>query len=274
MRAFYVLTTVFFISTTLFGQPNSNVVGHLNNWKSIYKLNGKFGILNYSGKVDYLYDSICKPAESKNYFFALKNKKWGVVDLENKVIIPFEYEKIEQDFNHSIRETTGFVAQKNGNLGVIDSLNRIIIPFEYDAFSGWCDELPCNNYAVKNKKFGIIDNNGKIIIPFKYDSIYLYTENQIKVKYNEKFGVVNIKNEIIVPLEYDVLIFDYSYGDWKKNDTDKFVVRKDRTWSYLDLKGQLIKENVSVETIMEEYKPYRLNNYDFEYVGHCMIYKE
>ena len=274
MKAFNVIIAVFFISTTLFGQPNSNVIGHLNNWKSIYKSDGKFGILNNSGKIDYLYDSICKPIQSKNYFFALKNKLWGVVNLENKVIIPFEYEKIEQDYVHYIQKTTGFVAQKNGNLGIIDSLNRIIIPFEYDAISGWCEERPFNNYAIKNKKFGMIDNNGKIIIPFKYDSIYLYTENQIKVKYNEKFGIINSKNEIIVPIQYDILIFDYSYGKSKKGETDKFVVKKDNIWYFLDLNGHIIQENISVDSIMEKYKPYKIYNYDFEYVRHCMIYKE
>lgn len=273
MKTYKIIITVLIISTSLFGQPNTNVVGYLNNGKGIYKLDGKFGITNSASKVEYLYDSIRNPVQATSYFFALKNRLWGVVTIENKVMIPFEYEKIEQDFIHYLQQTTGFVAQKNGNLGIIDDLNRIVVPFNYDAISGWCEERPLQNYVMKNNKFGMIDNNGNIIIPLKYDSICFYSQNQIKVKYNNKLGIINSKNEIIVPIQYDILIFapDYEYhGNGMK---DKFVANKDKIWYYLDLNGQIIQENVAVDTILENYKPYEIYNYDFEYVRHCMIYK-
>lgn len=56
-----------------------------------------------------------------------KNGKWGLINENNQVLIPFEYEMIYSSCDH----TTS--AKKNGKWGVIDiNSNEILIPFEYE----------------------------------------------------------------------------------------------------------------------------------------------
>ncbi|MCS6795980.1 MAG: WG repeat-containing protein [Raineya sp.] len=57
-----------------------------------------------------------------------KNGKWGLINEQNQVIVPFEYEMIYS----TCGSTTS--AQKNGKWGVIDiTNNQIILPFEFEA---------------------------------------------------------------------------------------------------------------------------------------------
>lgn len=71
------------------------------------------------------------PKSSEEYvIWELKNggfKQWGVVDRCNKkIIIPFEYDKIEAFSDNWIK------AFKNNDWGILDENANIIVPFEYD----------------------------------------------------------------------------------------------------------------------------------------------
>jgi hypothetical protein len=57
----------------------------------------------------------------------------------------------------------------------------------------------------------------------------------------------------------------------EKNHVDKFVVRKNNRWDYLNYKGKLIKENISQKEIKEEYASFEINNYDFKYIVFCLV---
>lgn len=109
----------------------------------------------------------------KTFDIEKRNGKWGIVDMNDKVIVPFEYDTIIQaDMNGYI------VAQKNSKFGVIDEQNKIIIPFLYSKIHlyGKTNRLVFDEegylQAQRNGKWGIVDINNKIIIPFEYDDVF------------------------------------------------------------------------------------------------------
>lgn len=62
----------------------------------------------------------------------LKKGKFGLFNYPNRIIIEPEYEKQLKPFGDSL-----FVAVKNKKSGLIDLQNKIILPFEYDELEFW-----------------------------------------------------------------------------------------------------------------------------------------
>ncbi len=106
------------------------------------------------------------------------------------------------------------------------------------------------------------------MIPVSYDSLYYYNDKIIKGKINNKYGVLNSKNTIVIPFDYDALIVDFDFHGWEnENHIDKFAVKKNDIWYYLDYNGNIIKKDIPNAEIEKEYASFKLKNYDFEYIG-------
>lgn len=220
----------------------------------VYHENGKYAISKEVGEMDFKYDSVDYYGYSNDeyYFFVSYESKWGIVDSENRVIIPFEYEYMcKTYYNH--REGNFCVVQKNGKLGTIDLNNETIIPFEYDAMSGWCEHGPEGHYVSKDEKFGLITPTGELIIPVIYDGIFRYSSNYFVAKKGAKCGVINSKLDTIISFDYDLIFIDFDWWGFDDEHRDKFIVKKNDSWSYLGNYGQVILENVSEKGVFEEY---------------------
>jgi len=264
-----IITIGLYIISTLhlLGQPGQNKNLQLHNGKGIYESNGKYGFVNYSGKINYLYDSITSPT-TDNYAFALKNKHWGVVDLDNNTIIPFEYEQIQETIYKNELGKDTFIVQKNGLLGTIDFKNKTVIPIKFEAISGFCETKIKGHYVTKNGKTGIVDKTGNIIIPTEYDHLYYHSKEIIKAKRNGKYGIINSQNITIVPFEYDSLFYDYPNKSILDHSSI-FITKKNDNWYYLDKDGKIIREKVLLEDIQRYYKTNTFDE-DFNYIKHCM----
>ena len=272
MKAFLTIISLAILTVYLFGQPNGNLTGRLHNGKGIYKSNGKFGFVNYAGKINYLYDSISTPMSDK-YVFALKDKHWGVIDFENKVVIPFEYEQIKETINYNHLGEDTLIVQKNGLLGTINFRNIIVIPIEYEAISGYCQINFNGHYVVKDGKTGIIDKTGKIILPTEYDFLFYYTKEEIKAKSNGKYGLINSEMKIIIPFEYDALTTYAENQILDKVCIDNFVLTK-RDSIYLFARDGKTIQKINYRN--ENSTEYNLDNNDseFRYIKACMITKK
>lgn len=80
-----------------------------------------------------------------------KDGKWGYIDRNNSVVIPFEY-----DYAYGAGAGMASV-MKGGKCGLVDYSNRIVVPLEYDDISS-CDKGAA--YAVKNRAVYIITKSG------------------------------------------------------------------------------------------------------------------
>lgn len=95
------------------------------------KYHGYYGLININEDVliDYLYDEII-PCTSRsweinlNNFMAMKNDLWGIIDVDNNIIIPLQYKSINA-YEHII------IVSNNGQYGVIDYSGNVLIDLIY-----------------------------------------------------------------------------------------------------------------------------------------------
>ncbi len=115
---------------------------------------GKWGVISYSGKI------ILKPQfedikDIGELITVKKNNKWGYIDREGIVKIPFIY-------NEANGFSYGLASVKKGlKWGFIDKDNKTIIPFVYDYAANFGEEG--RTRVVSGKKEFVIDKTGKCL---------------------------------------------------------------------------------------------------------------
>jgi hypothetical protein len=288
------LLIIFFLPLDAVTQVKYVYEGREHERYLLEKENERYLFKDEQGVIIHDFDTVSFSFDiDKKYFFGKKGR-WGVVDSDRNVKIPFEYDYIKDvindpptnRFSYDDSGDTFFV-QKDGKLGKIDFKNNIIIPIEYDGISDKVPNHPGAHYIDKNGKIGIIKNSAEVIIPPIYDSLYVKSFGDIiKAKLNGKFGVINSKHEILIPFKYDALMVDTKDKKIKKDDgfdyyaliLNKYVVKLNGEWMYLNKKGKIIKRGMTQEEIEDIYIDHQssrpkwmLNNYDFEYMGKCLI---
>lgn len=164
---------------------------------------GKYGVVNIHNEVvlSFDYDEIYNISEYCGYLRISKDNKFGLIDSTAvEIVVPLEYESIE----YSRNETA--VAVKEGRSGVIDITNKIVVPFIYDYIMHYDDGfavgkddltgfanregelvLPTEYYNILEVKDGFItavinDENGE-----------------------HKYVVFDLKGEEIIPPIYDYI---------------------------------------------------------------------
>lgn len=153
-----------------------------------------------------------------------KGSLYGVVDKNEKVILPFEYKKIfKQDKEYILLKNSKIeVREKNLKLKQIlegndvyplNKYNFLIKKGEKYYIYSRGKEFEVNHsveqvfdkYIVKRVKEKIIveDLFSKKVILNEYDGVYFENLNTIIVEKNGKYGVINKDNKIEIPLKYD-----------------------------------------------------------------------
>lgn len=125
---------------------------------------------NYTWFVNEKFEAISQKYQALekegDVWFFKQNYKWGVMDLDMKVIIPNTYTSIE--YGPRLKTDAAFkcyYAVKNGKYGLISLKNEIIVPFEYECLCGISYYAP-DNYYIEFKKAGTLyrfDHTGKLI---------------------------------------------------------------------------------------------------------------
>lgn len=228
----------------------------------------KIGLCNEAGKllIPVEYDQI----ELMGKFIKARKKEMcGLLDLENKIKIPFEYNFFYEAFENQ------FICSKGTLNSVVDADNKIIIPQKYNSIQFLGDKY----YFVKSNTElnGVIDINGKEIIPAEYkfygvcgtkifatknkEKHILDLENldkNIKVEVdsfkevyynwfygkecyqiafkNKKCGIIDIDNNIKIPFEYDEIRF--------MDGKEKFIAKQNGKYGIVDINNKIIQEIV------------------------------
>lgn len=162
--------------------------------------NGRYGVLkNEEQLITNEYQSI-EYDESNNIFTIELSKKYGVSNLEGKIIVPAEYKQIDitgiylyarNDQGVTVYNTDGTQANIDTNIAILNTSNE-----KY-------------RIRIDNKdgtKYGVIGKNGEQIIEEQYNYIeYLYDNYFIASNSNSKLGIIDDKNNIKVEIENDSL---------------------------------------------------------------------
>lgn len=201
---------------------------------AVVSVDGIYGAVNKKGEaiIPIIYDyAMFRFTEG---LLAVKiNNKWGYVDANHKVVIPFEYDNIS-DYrfedgkfwmkNNSVLGTTDYFRGnhvfvcKDGKVGIINKQNEIVFPLIYQEISSYNEKYLC--VSPDKLKYGVVDFNNNTILSFEYD--FLYTNgvflnfaeisnidgsnidtsvNFYKVKDGKLLlhGIMDFKGNIIVP---------------------------------------------------------------------------
>lgn len=189
--------------------------------------NGRWGLIDDNGNViiPFEYDEI--KFAWKNTFNVRKKGKWGIIDEAAVVIIPCEY---DEEF-HFLEAMS---VKKDGKWGIIDNKNKVIIPFEYDLKFDLGDIMS----VKKGGKWGIIDNKNKVLIPFEYDLKFDFADT-MPVNKGGKYGIIDNNNKVVIPFEYDEK-FEFA---------ETMIVKKGGKWGIIDNKNNAITKFFAEEMI-------------------------
>lgn len=162
--------------------------------------NGQYGVIKNDKKiVNNEYQAIRYDSVNKVLVIE-KNKKYGIADLEGKVIVPVEYNQIDITgiYIYAQDEQGTTVYNSNGTQANIDT-NVAIIETENEKY-----KIKINN--SEETKYGVINKEGKQLIKEKYNYMeYLFDNYFIASLDNGKLGIVNDKDDVKVEIKYDAI---------------------------------------------------------------------
>ena len=229
------------------------------------KKGSKYHIINKKGeRLSKEYDEISFGMNGIAKVF-IRDSGYGYIDVKKGEVIPCIYEEINS-YRDKIR------AKYGNKCGIIDSNNKVIIPFEYDApfifRSGYSWVKKNNKWGYINSQGAIVCQfeyddiynpiTGEMLYPLHlrdyiidYDERPGYYESSDNAAYsssdftwgvykNDKWGNVNIKGEEIVPCVYDKII------KWLTDQTLE-VVFKNGKCGVSKIEGNSVNEIIPCE---------------------------
>lgn len=184
---------------------------------AIVQKNEKYGLINYLNEIAIpIENDLIKKRRWFDYLIVEKDNFQGLYTKAGKEIISKKYNEIDPCFYN---ENDRFIVRLNDLFGIIDINQNVIIPIEFESISNWVEYGPDAHFVIKNKKHGLLDREGKVIIPPVYDEILVNNSKLIKVDKNGLFGTVSWKNEIVHPIEYEEILWEWPYLTNKVLDT-------------------------------------------------------
>ena len=176
-----------------------------------YSENGKYGLINFSGKkiTDAIYDRIYALEGVEKSIVVEQTGKLGLISLEQVILEP-EYLEIKTVTPNN--SSAGYIVKNADNkYGIIDSNKKAVLDFKYDEIAS----VTGNGFYVvrENGTLKIIDKDGNTKLDTGFDEVVSINGEEFIVKSNGKCGVININGESIIPTEYDSLAiaFDKNY---------------------------------------------------------------
>lgn len=233
--------------TSLFQEGN-------NYRDNVYKCqrNGKLGLVN-AQDITLLQCEYSSIKHSGEYVYLIKNGKNGYAELkgtdEVKSLIPCIYDKLE-----SYSKDAPMRATYNGKEGMIDGNNKIIIPFEYSNIGKFYNVGSYNMaWVEKDGKYGIYNIDGTVIQPWDIEKAYVMNENSgttyltfddfpdpstpyIHIVVNGMTGVLSGKTyKTVIPCKY---------GYISPVINERAFYKANNKWGIMDIQNNSIQEAI------------------------------
>jgi hypothetical protein len=200
-----LLKVLFFISGSLVAQETIEYAPVLveGTWKCIDR-NGNFILSEYPSQADYI-------SFEDKLALSIKDKKYGYVDLQNKLVIPYQ-------FDQALKFEKGFAAVAVGKKwGIVNAQGQYIVKPEYDLAGNFGKEMLAP--ILKDNKVAFVDTKGEIKIPFKYywrknlgaaldypvfsdGLLAVLVPNDSNKTSEYKLGFMNVRGELQVEAKY------------------------------------------------------------------------
>ncbi len=207
----------------------------------LLKKNRKYGFIKLNGngngnillKTEPMYEFLEYITGTK-YLIFRDNGKYGIINMNNTILLPPTYDKISKNYSFKIGDKIGlldrdtfkseviidssiadeikykwgddFAIQKNEKIGLISADGKILIPCEYNKFANYRDINNGIVIVLKDDMYGIYScNDMKELLPCEYINITDSKNNTFLIQNSsEKWGVFT-NYKIIVPCKYTSL---------------------------------------------------------------------
>ena len=125
-----------------------------------------------------------------------KKDKVGLVDLYGKVILPAEYDRIDE-----LHSYPWWQVQKDGATGVVDSTGKLLFPM--DPNTQWITYLGGKYFHYyetgPQQLYGLKDFQGNVVVPPTYRSIFPFGEALLMVEKEGRFGFLDANGKLVIP---------------------------------------------------------------------------
>ena len=187
---------------------------------------GKYGYVQLNGTssittlIPCIYESLGKYSADSYIRATLKGKK-GMIDSQNKIIIPFEYSKVGNPCHTSNGNSIVWV-EKDGKLGIYNDDGKELQPCDIDkayiltennSIELSYTDCPSTDYIyiVRNGLTGLISGSTfETIIPCMYEYLSPIKTSKAFYKANGKWGIIDANNKTIQLAIYDNVEIDGS----------------------------------------------------------------
>ena len=198
-----------------------------------YKQGKAWGLLREDGQpiIAVQYD---KPLEkvgyihsdSTAYFIACKDNLFGLIDINNKIVLPFQYKNIQPTYLYNTIELTTDEGKQLYNM----TKKQLALNLFYDNSSVSDRYL----YLKRNGLETAVDcKHMQILFPFKYNSILALNDNEHFIVTTEgKTAVVNRQDKQLIPYGYDEIKVT--------NKPNLFIIKKENQYGIVNLKNELV----------------------------------
>ena len=198
-----------------------------------YKQGKAWGLLRENGQpiIAVQYDKPLQKvgyihSDSTAYFITCKDNLFGLIDINNKIVLPFQYKNIQPTYLYNTIELTTdegkqlynmtkkqlalnlfydnssvsdryLYLKRNGLETAVDCKHmQILFPFKYNSILGLNDN---EHFIVTTEsKTAVVNRQDKQLIPYGYDEIKVTSKpNLFIIKKENQYGIVNLKNELV-----------------------------------------------------------------------------
>lgn len=128
------------------------------------------------------------------------NRKWGLVNLNGKIILPFEYDLAATD--EWTRTKNGYAqVKKNGKWGIVDTKGKIIVPCKYWTINESGEYFVVADVSTGSTLYGTYSRKtAKQVIPCAYYSMGAMVKGTFTVKLGPSlYALMNEKGQILTP---------------------------------------------------------------------------
>ncbi|MFT3883398.1 MAG: WG repeat-containing protein [Gemmatales bacterium] len=213
----------------------------------VFNGSGKYGFINDKGQLvhSFQWEHVNRFSKSGLAGVTLETpegKRWGAIDRQGKVVIPYVWEK-----GGGFLDSGYAMTVKNQKWGLINQQGTVVVPHEWDFIEpirtkSGIDHLDSHGWAKVSRGrgtkddpqiMGWVDHNGKIVIPIEYREAESFDEQGwAKVKRGTESGWINRQGKWVMPPEWEACSSFDEYG-WAA------VFRNGKS-GYIDRQGKIV----------------------------------
>lgn len=202
---------------------------------------------------------------------AKRDGKWGYLDTEGNIALPFEYDNASSfkgSYARVTKDSRTFVIDRAGN-EICDKVEKLQFGCD-EPLEGVCA-------GIKDGKYGLLDDKGQFILPCDFDGIERWgVTHLVQVSKDHKYGIYDLSGKEIIKVGFEVIYEPRSeetpviiFSDSSENQgvvtpEGKFILNPD------DFSSCDVEENAGVIVATDKNGNTGLYRYDGSLIKACV----